>query len=188
MLARRRRDERDGRFGLYGEGDQGSKGSQFLGELMQEASKRRRIGDVRPGQPGARPGQPAGAAPGGAGDQQAAVLAQQMQQAQSDAQEQIAQMHAKQKTDWGGLDRDEMDRNTPMWLALSDTKGACQVTIKEQHSIMFWLGYFIRKIMHDDNLERLKQINKDTLSTWANQMEIKHYYINEAKELKSLQE
>lgn len=97
-------------------------------------------------------------------------------------------MHLKQKSDWGSIERDEMDKNTPMWLALRDPKGTCQVTIKEQHSIMFWLGYFIRKIMHDDNLERLKQINKDTLPTWENQMEIKHYYINEAKELKSLQE
>lgn len=56
MLARRRRDEREGHSGLHGEGDQDGKGRPFLGELMQEASKRRRIGEARPGQPVARPG------------------------------------------------------------------------------------------------------------------------------------
>ena len=49
MLARRRRDEREGNSELHGEGDEDGKSTSFLGELMQEASKRRRIGELRPG-------------------------------------------------------------------------------------------------------------------------------------------
>ena len=49
---------------------------------------------------------------------------------------------------------------------------------------MFWLGYFIRKIMHDDNLERIKQLNKENLKHWEKDMEIKDYYKNEANKIK----
>ena len=50
MLARRRRDESEGRLGLYGEGEDEASSGPFLAELMQEASKRRKIGDLRGGQ------------------------------------------------------------------------------------------------------------------------------------------
>ena len=53
---------------------------------------------------------------------------------------------------------------------------------------MFWLGYFIRKIMHDDNLERIKQLNKENLKHWEKDMEIKDYYKNEANKIKQIQD
>ena len=59
-------------------------------------------------------------------------------------------MH-KDNAEFKNIERYEMDTNTPMWHALRDPKTKnCQVTIKEQYYIMFWLGYFIRKIMHKE--------------------------------------
>ena len=97
-------------------------------------------------------------------------------------------MH-KENVDFRTTERDEMEKNTPMWHALRDPKTKnCQVTIKEQYYIMFWLGYFIRKIMHDDNLERIKQLNKENLKHWEKDMEIKDYYKNEANKIKQIQD
>ena len=56
------------------------------------------------------------------------------------------------------VEKDELDKNTPMWYALQH-QNSCQMTIRVQHSTMFWLGYFIRRIMHEENLEKLKMIN-----------------------------
>ena len=52
---------------------------------------------------------------------------------------------------------------------------------------MFWLGYFIRRIMHEDNLDKLKHINRDQLHSWESNNEIKNYFTNQAKKVKLAQ-
>ena len=48
--------------------------------------------------------------------------------------------------------RDELNRNTPMWLALRDKeKDSADVTVCVEQSAIFWLGYFIRKLMHEEH-------------------------------------
>ena len=54
--------------------------------------------------------------------------------------------------------KDELDTNTPMWYALQHYN-SCQTTIRVQHSTMFWLGYFIRRIMHEENYDKNKYFN-----------------------------
>ena len=46
---------------------------------------------------------------------------------------------------------------------------------------MFWLGYFIRRIMHEENLDRNKSYNFDKLEIWESDNEIKNYFINMAR-------
>ena len=79
--------------------------------------------------------------------------------------------------------KDELDKNTPMWYSLQYQKG-CQTTVRIQHSTMFWLGYFIRRIMHEDNLDKLKQYNHDQLQKWESDNEVKHYFLNQAKKIR----
>ena len=55
------------------------------------------------------------------------------------------------------------------------------MTIRVQYSTMFWLGYFIRRIMHEENLEKLLKIQENRLSLWESENEIKNYFINQAK-------
>lgn len=81
------------------------------------------------------------------------------------------------------VEKQELDRNTPMWFALQHMN-SCQMTIRVQHSTMFWLGYFIRRIMHEENLEKLKMFNKDCLKIWESDNEIKNYFINQAKKIR----
>lgn len=80
-------------------------------------------------------------------------------------------------------EKDELNKQTPMWYALQHQNN-CQSTIKVQHSTMFWLGYFIRRIMHEDNLDKLKHINRDQLHSWESNNEIKNYFTNQAKKVK----
>ena len=49
---------------------------------------------------------------------------------------------------------------------------------------MFWLGYFIRRIMHEENLEKLKMINMERLKIWESDNEIKNFYINQARKIR----
>ena len=69
-----------------------------------------------------------------------------------------------------------------MWYALQ-FKDDCQITIRVQYSTMFWLGYFIRRIMHEENLEKLLKIQENKLNVWESDNEIKNYYINSAKKI-----
>lgn len=52
---------------------------------------------------------------------------------------------------------------------------------------MFWLGYFIRRIMHEENLEKNKSYNFDKLPLWESENEIKNYFINQAKAIRQEQ-
>ena len=61
---------------------------------------------------------------------------------------------------------------------------SCQTTIRVQHSTMFWLGYFIRRIMHEENLEKNREFNFDRLKIWESNNEIKNYFINQAKKVR----
>jgi hypothetical protein len=49
---------------------------------------------------------------------------------------------------------------------------------------MFWLGYFIRRLMHEENLEKLKFINSDKLNIWEAENEIKNFFINQSKKIR----
>ena len=49
---------------------------------------------------------------------------------------------------------------------------------------MFWLGYFIRRIMHEENLEKNREFNFDRLKIWESNNEIKNYFINQAKKVR----
>lgn len=46
---------------------------------------------------------------------------------------------------------------------------------------MFWLGYFIRRNMHEENLFKLKKIQENNLKEWEEQCEIKNFFLNQAK-------
>ena len=70
-----------------------------------------------------------------------------------------------------------------MWYALQHMN-SCQTTIRVQHSTMFWLGYFIRRIMHEENLDRNKSYNFDKLEIWESDNEIKNYFINMARQVR----
>lgn len=61
---------------------------------------------------------------------------------------------------------------------------SCQTTIRVQHSTMFWLGYFIRRIMHEENLDKNREFNFDRLKLWESNSEIKNYFINQAKKVR----
>lgn len=50
---------------------------------------------------------------------------------------------------------------------------------------MFWLGYFIRRIMHEENLEKLqKHIRVQQNQVWESENEVKHFFINQAKQVR----
>jgi len=68
------------------------------------------------------------------------------------------------------------------------SNGECQVSVYKNGTKIFWLGYFLRKIMHQENLIKLLHENHDELAKWHTDREIEHFYINKAKELKKAQE
>ena len=58
----------------------------------------------------------------------------------------------------------------------------------EKLSIMFWLGYLKRKIYQDENIYKLKYLNNNQLEAWESKLEIKNFFINQAKQVKVDQE
>ena len=58
-----------------------------------------------------------------------------------------------------------------MWWALQ-SNGECQVSVYKNGTKIFWLGYFLRKIMHQENLIKLLHENHDELAKWHTDREI----------------
>ena len=85
------------------------------------------------------------------------------------------------------LKKREIDRDTPMWWALQ-SNGNCQVSIHINGTKMFWLGYFLRKIIQQDNLVKLLHMNQNELTKWQSDREIENYYITQADQLKKVQD
>jgi len=58
----------------------------------------------------------------------------------------------------------EIQRDTPMYWILQ-TKGNIQQTILKNSTKIFWLGYFLRKMMQEENLQRVKALNNEQLES-----------------------
>ena len=54
--------------------------------------------------------------------------------------------------------KEEINQDTPMWWALQKNN-ELQVSIDRNNTKMFWLGYFLRKNMLEENLIKLTFIN-----------------------------
>jgi hypothetical protein len=82
--------------------------------------------------------------------------------------------------------KDELDTNTPMWWALRDAQFKnCQTTIQKECTKMFWLGYFLKKRMQDENHQKIFAANRGELEKWLIDHELRNYYfINQAKLIK----
>lgn len=82
--------------------------------------------------------------------------------------------------------KDELDTNTPMWWALRDTQlKHCQTTIHKESTKMFWLGYFLKKRLQDENFQRIFALNKGELEKWLVDHELRSYYfLNQARLIK----
>jgi len=64
-----------------------------------------------------------------------------------------------------------------MWWALQ-TDGQLQTSITKNCTKIFWLGYFLRKNMQEENLIKVIAINRKELKKWQADHEIDHYYRN----------
>lgn len=73
-----------------------------------------------------------------------------------------------------------------MWWALRDiTHKNCQTTIQKESTKMFWLGYFLKKRIQDENFQKIVAFNRGQLEQWLVDHELRSYYfINQARKSK----
>jgi hypothetical protein len=62
-----------------------------------------------------------------------------------------------------------------MWWVLQ-TDGQIKISITKNCTKMFWLGYFLRKSMQEENLIKVMARNKDEEKKWIAEHEIDIYY------------
>lgn len=62
-----------------------------------------------------------------------------------------------------------------MWWALQ-TDGHIVTSITKNCTKIFWLGYFLRKNMQEENLIKLMAKNKNEENKWVGEHEVDIYY------------
>lgn len=45
---------------------------------------------------------------------------------------------------------------------------------------MFWLSYFLRKNLQEENLDKVQSLNKGTLEKWQSDQIFKQFYVHQA--------
>lgn len=84
----------------------------------------------------------------------------------------------------GARTRDEISRETPMWYILQQD-GNLQKTVNRNCTQMFWLSYFLRKALQEENLEKVLYMNNGTLDRWQSEQVFRLYYQHQAAQIHS---